>query len=628
MGKGKNPAPSKKRDSLLVAKKEEGPLTSRVAVDKDVQAEYDLEVAEGIIAGSKSVVSKADIDASHSLGGSSYDLLFGQIKVDKDAADQVLFDIKSVGAGLIFSLAIFHGVKEAINNEKLIGNLPNHLKNLYNKCDAVDLYNFRKAKVGKGNEIGDVEASDVRGFCKKSLCNEITTRTIKAGFFSSLTIAGCLLTIGNFFPPAIFVVFPLAIAVAALGTLVTLGASYINRRRMANAIDAISDDELDELARKKARNINKDRADALDPEKQRQKLTDEVLVKSENTLFATVNLAKASSLAEYSASIISSIVGGIISAVSFLEGLLSITNHYRGLNKQYDDMPKTVRNSISPDINSRKYLFFGATKLEQYIEQNKQQICQDNNLDEDNSARKIISLLKETEALNKLKSLCIKEELIKDVKKFCDKSGTDDSDKGEMIKKYMQHKVGESAAKSTFAAGAGVSFKLGMSIFAIGTFICPPLSWLFAAIGIGGAVLIGLPVTIYTAYKKNKSKFANKVKKLLEYNEDDLGNEETEESQKIRLQAKEMQECSKRIKIYLEKDDPLSEINSAMPPLAKDLEKDKERRYPILKKPPHSLQGVNLNPLKEISLVQAAQSRPVGRGSANKTDNREPGIKL
>ena len=238
-----------------------------------------------------------------------------------------------------------------------------------------------------------------------------------------------------------------------------------------------------------------------------------------DSLLASSLFFRVGAMAKYAVSTIGLIAGGIGSVFTGISSAVDLVKGARQRQKNYDNLPKYMAGLLVENIYQKKFIFFGKSKLDKYVE--------DNYKLSGKKAKEYLNNL-DDEQFKKLSVNCVEYYLKQDIEKFLASKKLEANE--DNLNKYLKNKVSKSIFRSTLWSSSIATLKLSAATLSPG-FLFPPLSGIFMAGA--GAVLISGAVGGAINAKLQERKFLNKTEKLLN-NDPEITDIEREDIKKIK----------------------------------------------------------------------------------------------
>ena len=356
----------------------------------------------------------------------------------------------AVGAG---SFTIANSISKAFENENFIKSTPKNLRSIIQNISREDL---EKESLEFNNE-------NINKYAKKELKSQIRDNTLQPGIFGTLAVATSILLAGVLFP-AFFGEFSIAaFGTLGLGLSSTMISSKVNQDRVNTLAEkALEQDEFQELVNNKTSELKANKPNSLAGEASQSKNNN--LANTSKTLLGVGLATRISSLAKYTVPSVGIAAVSAISALSAIGIIIGSMVNYKQRQKAYESPEQNVKNILEKH-SSNDY--------EEFISNNKSEICKKINIDHNTKTSKVILELGNNHpAISKeYMRQFQKQNVTKKLDNFAKKNGTTLNRENcpDILRKYIKKESGESARKDTLSSGITNSLFLSLSIFSLGT---------------------------------------------------------------------------------------------------------------------------------------------------------------
>ncbi len=293
-------------------------------------------------------------------------------------------DTLQIASAATDGLALAGSVYQATRNEKQIRQQKIHAQAYLKNVATVAVLVRRK----KQKRIMDqpITAEEIKQFYKEEQLSEITKNTLMPGASGTLAVSGSLLTLGMAFPP-LFPVFAAASAgTGGAGLISTAAATAGNRARLKKAMDKTFSDEkmrleFDAIAEQledERQALAKPDAGVTDPEAAEQQLLKAVnkklevdrLNKARKIMLGSELVARVSGMSRHGVPALGSAAVGLGAALTGVMVSLSAATNFKERRRKLDNIPQTMAEVISPNLEGKRFVLLGATVFERYLEKN------------------------------------------------------------------------------------------------------------------------------------------------------------------------------------------------------------------------------------------------------------------
>ena len=440
----------------------------------------------------------------------------GFLHVSDETANALAFGAgvtTAVGAST-FGLAT--ALYQGITHERLIRNLD---KTLYQKLGQVELADLVETTRKKGASLPSrVRAADLELHCSSSLKNSLTWNTFKTGVLCTVSIASGLLGLAMLLPPAFPILAGLGIGALTLGLSVTIVASVVNRKRLNNAITrALTTPEIQRQSAAREKSLQAELDELIENqeflrEKLDQQRSSNLLHRISSFFLASTLLLRISSMAKYAMSLLGKISWIALGLVTTASTIISSVQNYRNRQKRLEKPGDTTLECVMPQVERKRFWFFGSTAFERFIEKNRVHVGAALRQEPGTELKDILRSLNHPnnkQVRQRLTLQCSMEIIQKDLRKFATKKkmalqGAQKSpdQMQKLVEEFFLERVAQAAHKDTMSAGAVNSVKLAAVVGGLG-FVFPPITGVF--LGIAFAVpVVGLVVSKIAAVNERK----------------------------------------------------------------------------------------------------------------------------
>jgi hypothetical protein len=443
------------------------------------------------------------------------------VKINRGVYQALVFGggVFSTAASAAFSVG--NSIYQAYRNYDFIQKSDQHL---IDYIANIDLANILIAN--KDSQVVYLTPADVMAYSRKKCVNKITSDTITDGATGTVSLAASIFSLGLIIPVIFPITASLTLIALSLGTIVTGIATYFNRRALNAKLDASAKRIKVKLVTKsqvnKLNDIIKNTESNKYDEMVRNVYDERRISKTNKAILATTLFLRLSTIAKHLVEILGSIATGALSVLAYARSALDAVINYRQRQKFLAKIPMLVAQATLPWIDQKAYLFFGKTKLENYIKANKDILIKKyrHSIDFTQSPKKIIAQLSKTSDPKSLKILielrkeCTEQLMQKDFQKFCVANPGYGPDANRMLRKYLLNRVETLIAKDVKLSGRMNAAKVAFSTAFGFSIIFPPLAGLFAAVSVG-MLLISEAVTQIVAFRESR-KFRAATAKLID----------------------------------------------------------------------------------------------------------------
>jgi hypothetical protein len=383
----------------------------------------------------------------------------------------------------------------------------------------------------KKSEVVFVTCEDVIAYSRKQCIKKLTADTITDGATGTVSLAASIFSLGLVIPAILPITAIVTLGVLALGAAATAIATHFNQKLLNNKLDAFAKKQKFQLATANQviqlnAIIKQSRFEQYD--EMAQKVHEERAIhKTNHAILATTLFLKLSSLAKYVVAAIGLIATGALSVVAYARSALDAIINYRKRQKFLTDIPNLIAQSVLPWIDQKAYLFFGQTKLEKYIEDNRERLTIrfGSNIGFRTKTPKEIIISLSTGAksgnkldrmtLIKLRKYCTAQLMQLDYEKYCEANHYNRiRDANITIKKYLLSRVDTLIANDVKSAGRVNAAKIAFSTAFGLSIIFPALAGVFAAVSVA-MILVSEVVTRVVAHNES-AKFKKATAKFLD----------------------------------------------------------------------------------------------------------------
>ena len=444
-------------------------------------------------------------------------LFGGVLHVNRGLASSLTFGAgvsTDVGSG---SFAIVDGISKAYNNFKFINQVEQHLTSLIDIIDEADLKLFKQKNKTLNQPISK---QDVIDYCHSKLSSTISKNALMAGGLTTTSLATSIFSAGLLFPIAFPITSIIAIATLAIGATATLIGNLINKKKLDQKLKKVfASKNFDELVANKINDLAE--ASVLESSTD-NKSRDNLLSKISGSLLISNLALRISSMAKYAVTMVGTVASSLIGFALMIRTAIDSVINYQNRQKYIDDLPSLLTKATLPNINAKKYIFFGKTPLDNYLFKNQNELVKQYDLPENFKNLKLKEfkniLAKEFPVeLNQIKQQCQNELIKDDLTKFCKQHSITYNMSDESITKlYVIDKVDKFISRDVISSGIFNSAKIAAGIATLGSMLFAP----FAAIFVGlGAVGFGIGSVITNIVAKGESNKFTKASNDLLFNE-------------------------------------------------------------------------------------------------------------
>jgi hypothetical protein len=432
------------------------------------------------------------------------------VELGQGDASSALFGtgVGVASGGIIFALS--SGLVQAYSNYQFFKRFPTELTQTLNTLTLSDF---------EITDVSLISQSEVENKVKKLLKNHITRKTVQPGLISTLSISGGIFSLGVLFPP----LFPLtsiaSLGVLGIGVIATTLSTLYHRRKVNKLADEFFKNNTSFLDKKVQTLQQTDESNArIMHHTKSTKISDIILGTS---FFASI-----SEKAKYATPLIGVVAGGIQSGLGLLKAGYNAFTNYRDRQLRLKNLSGTIQEACDPKIFKKKYLFFGKSKLENYILEHEHKIRTNLNMPgaENLKSNNVDSIIKQLQNpgneqyARKLINDCKKKEVVKNIKQYFKQKKIEippvDSENkfGLGLKNYIKDTIKKSVKQDVRTAGRINTLLVAGSIAAL-SIVMPPFAGFFLVAALGVAV-IGLGITELVAHHEQR-KFQKKINRVL-----------------------------------------------------------------------------------------------------------------
>lgn len=409
----------------------------------------------------------------------------------------------SVGAA---TFGLVSGISEAVTNESTIRHVDKHIVRKLKEIEYTDIAAIKQKALKGTDEPITIDNQDLEDYTRKDLKKEITWKTISAGVFSTVSIAGGFVGLAMLFPPAFPVLAGLAIAILGTGLIATTVATVVNRRRIDTAItDALSRGSVQHQTancQKALQNeLTQVSADqGLLEKKLNAKKEGNFLKRTAQYLLAATLLFRVSSMAKYTIALVGKISWVATGAVTAVSSAVSSVVNYRDRQKRLAKLADTTAECVMPQIDTKPFWLFGATKFDKFVKKNREVIAAALRQPADTPVKDLVKRLAQPEYEHTQQALrlkCSTDLIRKDLEKFAKKkkidfaAATKNPEKmNELVHQFTAEKVAKAAYSDTLSSGVANTFKVAAVVGSF-SFLFPPVTG-FMLMAAGGTALVGV----------------------------------------------------------------------------------------------------------------------------------------
>ncbi|WP_330924432.1 hypothetical protein [Candidatus Sororendozoicomonas aggregata] len=416
-------------------------------------------------------------------------------------------------------LALAGSVYQATRNEKQIRQQKIHAQAYLKNLATVTVLARRKKQKKALDQPITVE--EIKQFYKDEQLSEITKNTLIPGASGTLAVSGSLLTLGMAFPP-FFPVFAAASAgTGGAGLISTAAATAGNRARLKKAMDkTFSDEKMQRKFNTMAEQLEADRqalskpdAGLTDPQTAERQLLKAVdkkfevdrLNKASQIMLGSEMVARISGMSKYGLPALGSAAVGLGATLTGVMVSLSAATNFKERRRKLDNVPQAMAEVISPDLDRKRFVLFGATMFERYLKkdwadlQKKYKGLSGKNhkatwkaLQSDNLSQEVAG------ALRACRQDCARALWEEQLTKFAKQQKppidfqalkSEPEKLRDLLKRYAIKSIGEFAHNDTFSNGRNNTLRLSLIGTLAGVFFLPML-------GVAAGVLVtGLGVS-------------------------------------------------------------------------------------------------------------------------------------
>ncbi|MEQ9116221.1 MAG: hypothetical protein RLN62_05450 [Rickettsiales bacterium] len=463
--------------------------------------------------------SQAELSLSYTL--SSDELTLEPIAIASNALIRrsALAAANTASGGVIGALGLTYAIQRMYINYRYITDARIFADEILENVAPVEVDNTVKLLTAQGvlkesktdEEDEQNKAEAIKYIISQNMSGTILQNTISPGLAGSALMGSIFVFASLIFPPVTAPLFFVGIGILAAGTIATFGAAIKNRQLLQSKLKTTFDGDSGFIKRlrSKAKTISKTIPDTKFKEARKARNTLEWISSRMLDLIAATKISSFFNFISLSTRIAVGVAQNIVLIGS---ASLDAASNYLGRREKYLKFSKILSESFIPKIHARRFLIFGKTKYEKFVEKHRSKIIDRLGYSHSIPMDKLLERIKyeHPKLYDQLQMECVKDGIHRKYLKFCQKESLD-AQSSKAFNDFSDHQVQKSVAADVRTTGyiSGISILISITSIAI---VFPPAAIpLFALAAIGAFVV---PAVTEYITKKESEKFSEKLKKI------------------------------------------------------------------------------------------------------------------
>lgn len=443
----------------------------------------------------------------------------GLVQLDRSEASIAAFTLGLTLDETSAAFAIANALYKSYLNNNYIKNIDKTITSMVNAIDLAELELFKK----NNKKYKDLEGEAlIEAYCRTKVYAKITRDTMLAGLTATASLSSSIYSTSLLFPPVAPIIATAGIIAGGVGALGTAGGVAFNRYKLGQEIDhAIKINQelmIDKVEQLKSPSKDFDMMSALE-----DRQAGATLDRASDSLTTASLLFRLTAMGKYAIPAAQVVAGGVSAGYIGALSLINIVKDARERQKNYENLPKYTAKLLMSDIYKAKFLFFGDSKLDEYVKQT----CDLDGV----KVRDYLDGLDDS-AFTKLVTDCSNHYLKEDIDDYLKKNKLMNDEEG--INAYIKDRISKDVFRSSLLSSIIATTKLSAAVSTAGFAVPTPASPLvvLGGAGIMAAGVVAAPISA----KLQERKFLKGVEKLLDA--DINANDHTEEAGLVRSMQK------------------------------------------------------------------------------------------